>query len=186
MSKSDTQATTQDGEHAKQSVRTDLPPMFGPVADGKVEWKRLETIDYDLMGYLLSCHLIIEHYMDEYLKAQFPSLDWNIAKLTFGQRISLLSTENVGGKFDSTPAIKHLNSLRNRFSHRIDYTLVADDMLPFVHYIKSVTPDADPPHTLKAILSTFTWTCCAAFAGSVSYIARTKGRQDHDHSQSPR
>lgn len=85
--------------------------MFGPVADGKIEWKRLETIDYDLMGYLLSCHLIIEHYMDEYLKAEFPSLDWNVAKLTFGQRISLLRTQNVGGKFDSTPAINHINSL---------------------------------------------------------------------------
>jgi hypothetical protein len=42
-----------------------LPPLVAEIADGSVTWQRLEGLDYELLGYFLSCHLIIEHYLDE-------------------------------------------------------------------------------------------------------------------------
>lgn len=48
--------------------------MFGGVEDGSVVWKRIAEIDHGLLGYFLTCHLVIEHYMDEYLKATMTQL----------------------------------------------------------------------------------------------------------------
>jgi hypothetical protein len=95
-----------------------LPPILGPVENGKRTLKILDNIDFDLMGYLLSCHLIVEHYIDEFLHAHYPDLDWDAARLTFEKRVALLSKWGLG--HDPIPEIKHLNTLRNRLSHHVD------------------------------------------------------------------
>ena len=51
-----------------------LPPLVANIRDGNVTWQRLENLNYELLGYFLSCHLIIEHYLDEYLKTRYPAL----------------------------------------------------------------------------------------------------------------
>ena len=50
-----------------------LPPKVGEIANGSVTWEGLEDFDYELSGYFLSCHLVIEHYMQEYLKIVTPT-----------------------------------------------------------------------------------------------------------------
>ena len=100
-----------------------LPPLVAEIRDGAVTWQRLENLDYELLGYFLSCHLIIEHYLDEYLKTCYPKLDWDASKQTFGQKVALLATDNYPDKYNSIPAIKHLNSLRNKLSHNIDFKI---------------------------------------------------------------
>jgi hypothetical protein len=52
-------------------MRTALPPLVGSIQDGNVTWQRLENLDYELLGYFLSCHLIIEHYLDEYPSSSY-------------------------------------------------------------------------------------------------------------------
>lgn len=42
--------------------------MLGGVEDGSVVWRRIADIDHGLLGYFLTCHLVIEHYMDEYAR----------------------------------------------------------------------------------------------------------------------
>ncbi|CAN7578835.1 hypothetical protein [Paraburkholderia hospita] len=153
-----------------------LPPMFGPIENGKRTWIKIGKVDYDTMGYLLSCHLIIEHYMEAFLKAHHDQLDWEAARLTFGQQVALIATWNLPKPFNPIEPIKHLNTLRNRLGHRVDYRLTHEDMLPFIHYLQAIedrsgrTPErkvSDEP--AKVILERFTGLVAAAFAGSVSF-----------------
>lgn len=154
-----------------------LPPMFGPIEDGERTWVSIGNVDYDLLGYVLSCHLIIEHYMDAYLKALYGRLAWDAAKLSFGQRVALLTTWNIEKPFNPIQEIKHLNSLRNRLGHQLDYRLTDEDMLPFAYFLKGVHEHSSPgstwkPRAAKSTLAQFTNLVAAMFAGSVSYTDR--------------
>jgi hypothetical protein len=146
-----------------------LPPLVANIANGSVTWQRLEGLDYEVLGYFLSCHLIIEHYIDEYLKICYPSLDWDAVRHTFGQKVSLLSRFKISDKYDCIPPIKHLNSLRNKLSHNIDFKIEVDDLLPLTQYLAKVYEGkAELPIEPKAILDQFTSMTCVLFAASIS------------------
>jgi hypothetical protein len=151
-----------------------LPPMFS-TESGKRTSERLGKIDFDLMGYVLSCHLLVEHYMDEYLKAFHPELEWEAAKPTFAQREALLGRLRMEPNCNPVPVIKHLNALRNKFGHRLNYTPSSEDMQPFVAYIQGITPDKPFVwKTPKEVLHLFTWMCCVAFDGLIRGLPRIR------------
>lgn len=152
--------------------KTGLPPLLSNIRDGHVTWQRLEGLDYELLGYFLSCHLIIEHYLDEYLQTRYPQLDWAGAKHTFAQKVSLLSKEHYPEKYNSIPAIKHLNSLRNKLSHNIDFKISAEDLLPLTHYLQKSCQGLALPSTPREILDQFTTMVCVWFASGISSTAR--------------
>lgn len=149
--------------------------MFGGVENGSIVWKRIADIDHVLLGYFLTCHLVIEHYMDEYLKATIPQLDWEKSKLTFGQRMNLLKWEVLVSekRFDPIPAIKHMNTLRNKISHRLEIKLDAEALLPLADYIKGFSSQPHQvPSEPKELLQMFVGTCCATFASHLSFQHR--------------
>lgn len=152
--------------------RIHLPPMFDGVKDGSVVWKRIADIDHELLGYFLTCHLLIEHYMDEYLKATVAQFDWEKSRLTFGQRISLLRWEVLvrDQKYDPIPAIKHMNALRNKISHRLEIKLDVDALQPLEDYIRKLTsPRPYVNHTEpRELLDAFVGACCATFASHLA------------------
>lgn len=149
-----------------------LPPLVGEIRDGKLTWQRLDNLNYELLGYFLSCHLIIEHYLDEYLKSQYPELDWDSSRQSFGQKVSLLATDNYPEKYNSIPAIKHMNSLRNKLSHNIDFKIGCVELLPLSHYLKKCCgPDCEEPTQPKEILELFTSMVCVWFASRISFNA---------------
>ncbi len=156
-----------------QMKRAGLPPLVHSIRDGDVTWQRLENLDYELLGYFLSCHLIVEHYLDEYLKTSYPKLDWDASKQTFGQKVALLATENYPEKYNSIPAIKHLNSLRNKLSHNIDFKITEADLLPLSQYLKKCCgPDHEAPVEAREILDLFTSMVCVWFASGISSTAQ--------------
>jgi hypothetical protein len=104
----------------------------------------------------------------------------------------LVPATTTRDRYDPIEAIKHLNNLRNRLGHRVDYRLTADDMLPFIHYMKRVgEASKNPPeHKLeglppKAILDLFTSIAAAVFAGSVSRTDHDKGRTERNARADP-
>ena len=153
-----------------------LPPIVAGFADGKVTWQRLESIDYDTLGYLLSCHLIVEHYIDNFL-ATYPNapFSWEAAKLTFGQKVALISGLPFPEPYNLPPIIKHLNSLRNRFGHNVNAKLTDHDLLPFKQFLAKCTRDGQPPaddfEDAKDLLNIFTMLVCAYFASAISHGA---------------
>ena len=146
-----------------------LPPRIAEINDGAVTWHRLDGIDYEMLGYFLSCHLIIEHYLAEFLKIVHPSLNWAKARPTFTQMVALLSSFKISPRYDCVPAIKHMNALRNKLSHDIEFKMRPEDLLPLNKCLakasegKSVSP-SEP----KEILEQFTMMVCALFAGYIS------------------
>ncbi len=152
--------------------KINLPPLLSNIRDGNVTWQRLENLDYELLGYFLSCHLIIEHYLDESLQIRYPKLDWEGAKLTFGQKISLLSKEPYPEKYNAISAIKQLNSLRNKLSHNIDFKISEEDLLPITNYLRKLYGDELPPLSdpMKT-LELFTSMVCVWFASGISFTA---------------
>lgn len=153
--------------------QTRLPPLVAGIREGAVTWQRLENLDYELLGYFLSCHLIVEHYLDEYLRTKFPQLDWDASKQTFAQKVALLSTDNYPEKYNSIPAIKHLNSLRNKLSHNIDFRISDADLLPLSQYLKKCCgPDMPEPKEPKETLELFTSMVCVWFASGISATAQ--------------
>ena len=152
---------------------TRLPPLIAEITEGAVAWQRLESIDYEVLGYFLSCHLIIEHYLDEFLKICHPSLDWDAARQTFSQKIALLSNFKVSDKYDCVPAIKHMNSLRNKLSHNIEFKIRLEDLLPLNQYLTKVSSGKIEISTSpKEILTEFTSMTCVLFAGYITSTAR--------------
>lgn len=158
-----------------------LPPQVQAIANGAVTWKRLEGIDYALLGYFLSAHLIIEHYLTELLKVLHPDLDWEAPRLTFGQKVALLSRFKMPEKYESIAAIKHLNSLRNKVSHRIDFKIEDRDLLPLRQYLEKIYEDKQPvPEDPHELLEAFTGMVCVFFAG---YISSHVSRKPHQRNE---
>ena len=145
-----------------------LPPLVGEITDGSVVWERLPDLDYELLGYFLSCHLIIEHYINEYLKVCHPDLDWDAARQTFSQKMALLSKFKVSDRYDCIPPIKHLNSLRNKLSHDIEFKIEPEVLRPLTQYLSKVGGGKiEIPTEPKGILEEFTGMTCALFAGCI-------------------
>lgn len=150
-----------------------LPPLIENIRDGKVAWKRIEGVDFEFLGYFLSCHLIIEYYLDQYLRTKYPELGWEGSRLTFAQKISLLSTEYLPEKYNSIPAIKHMNSLRNKLSHNIEFNIAGKDLVPIVQYLKKSCSDMPAfPTEPKELLDLFTMMVCVWFASGISSTAQ--------------
>jgi hypothetical protein len=150
-----------------------MPPLVADIADGKVTWKRLEGLDHETLGYFLLCHLIIEHYIDEYLKASHPEFDWDAARNSFAQKMALMGNFKVSDKYDCIAAIKHLNTLRNKLSHDIDFKIQPKELHPLLDYLeracdgKTIAP-SDP----RGIMELFTMMVCAMFAGCITSHAQ--------------
>jgi hypothetical protein len=153
-----------------------LPPLVGGFADGKVTWQRLEAIDYGTLGYLLSCHLIIEHYLDHFIPTHTRApLGWEGARLTFGQKVSLISKLPFPEPYNLPPTIKHLNSLRNKFSHNISAKLSEEDLLPFRQFLHKCTKgESEIPSDPQELLSLYMSIVCAYFASAISHSAQFK------------
>jgi hypothetical protein len=155
-----------------------LPPLVGGFADGSVTWQQLQDVDYETLGYFLSCHLIIEHYLDEYLKIAYPELDWEAARHTFNQKVSLLSRFKISDKYDCIPSIRHLNSLRNKLSHNIQFKIKTEDLIPLADYLSKIySTKAEVPKEPKEILGHYTSMTCVLFAGMISRLVHASPRQ---------
>lgn len=74
---------------------------------------------HDVVGRLLKCHLIVEHYLDRFLSGHFGIEDVESAKLGFFSKVMLLPSKATSAAFVK-PGILKLNTLRNRVGHTLD------------------------------------------------------------------
>ncbi|ATO19928.1 hypothetical protein BS636_09825 [Acinetobacter sp. LoGeW2-3] len=158
----------------EKSTQYGLPPMVGEISSNGVEWKRMTGLKYEQLGYFLSCHLIIEHYIDEYLKIRYEDLEWTNAKLSFNSKLALISNFLNHGKYkDCISTIKYMNSLRNKVSHRVGFQITIEDLQPLVKYLKTIYENQkEVSDNIFEILDEFTSMVCVSFAGSISRHAR--------------
>ena len=97
-----------------------LPPRVGTVNEKNfLGFVPMADVDFTFAGYLLACHLVIEHYLDEFLRSRAPELTWEGAKLNFAQKAALFPYTSFPQGEQAIAGIRHINVLsRNRFKNR--------------------------------------------------------------------
>jgi hypothetical protein len=90
-------------------------------------FKKLLATDHDLTGRVLKCHLIVENYINRHLQSVSPLHNWENARLSFAQKIELLPQANDKVAW-ILPGIRELNTIRNRFGHRIEANVSLKDL----------------------------------------------------------
>jgi len=82
----------------------------------------------DEMGTVLKCHLIVEYYIDQLLEAGYPTIKWKPVNLNFSKKLEMINTPGTAVGVIYYPAIKKLNTIRNKFAHNLAYELQESDL----------------------------------------------------------
>lgn len=114
--------------------------------------------DHVTLGRVLKCHLVVEHYIDQFLVHHLDGHDFQDARLTFHQKATLLPRRVSTAAF-VRPGIIRLNKIRNGFGHRLDAMLEMEDLGPILEVLaiaRKGTTFAEPADAIEA----FTTVAC--------------------------
>jgi len=133
----------------------------------------LSNKDHDTRGKILKQHLIIEHFINEYIKYHYSDvkdLD-GLLVMHFYKKMMLFKKEEVDKvTFD---ALKEFNSIRNKYSHDISFEVNKKDISNILLYLKSSefkNRDNENKEIVN-ILEDFTFSICG-FIGSQYGVLR--------------
>ncbi|MHC0441418.1 hypothetical protein [Flavobacterium sp. 3-210] len=98
-------------------------------------FKSLIYSEHDTIGHILKCHLVVEHYLTNYLQANFKNLDFDSARLSFSQKANLISVRDTRVAFVK-PGIIELNRIRNKFAHNLKAELSLNTMNEMLSVLK--------------------------------------------------
>ncbi|TDP71704.1 hypothetical protein [Roseateles toxinivorans] len=162
-----------------------LPPRVGVVNDknflGFVPHK---DVDFNFIGYLLACHLVIEHYLDEFLLSRAPDLMWEKPRLTFAQKADLFPHAMFPNGDEVIAGIRHINALRNKLAHKLETKPEEFEYLPFTRFLEKSNCESVPTTPLE-LLEAFVNTLSAYFMGWLASDAyRTRWRQNMQQAES--
>jgi hypothetical protein len=149
-----------------------LPPLFSDsFRDLEVNWNKIEGVDFELVGRILICHLLLEHYINMFIELETSKeFDFNNARLSFSQKLKLISKIESFKEVGIIKGIEILNKIRNKFSHNLKVQIDSNDIV----YIKSVvdkigtnesSPADDNEYSDLATIESFTSMTCAFMAG---------------------
>ncbi len=149
-----------------------IPPMFSEgFRETGTEWQRIEGLNFEIVGRILTCHLIIEHYITKLIELETPKeFDWIESRLTFSQKLKLV--RKIAGlvENDIHKGFEIINKIRNKFSHNliatIDKTYVEElkkQINRFSKKIKSEEIDSDYDDIF--IIEMYTSLSCSYIAG---------------------
>lgn len=82
----------------------------------------LAEADHETIGRVLRAHLVIESFLGEFLAAHYGIDEIDELRLTFAQKAKLLPQAKSSAAF-VRPGIIQLNSVRNKFGHRLNHTI---------------------------------------------------------------
>ena len=111
---------------------------------------RLFNVDHEPIGRILRAHLIIENFLDEYLVNFYGIEDYEDLRLTFAQKAKLLPAKHSVGAF-VRPGIIQLNSIRNKYGHRIDQKDSAHNMSAIFEVLSHARPGCNFPSDVDAV-----------------------------------
>lgn len=87
------------------------------------------------VGSVLRSHLIVEHFLDEYLRKANPGVQgWDAARLTFPQKAELAYHPRTSMVL-LLPGIRALNAARNRLAHTLGAPLDSINTKPMEEFI---------------------------------------------------
>lgn len=174
--------------HAVFQEDDGIPPRFG--SNFRTEgpkWEKVTGLDFEAIGRILVCHLSIEHYLNNLIELLTPgTLDWDSSKMTFSQKLKLVSKINILAKSKFNKGIEILNTIRNKLSHNmlatIDENKIEQLKTLLLEYLykgktmeekEKIESDISSfgPH---AIIERFTQLTCAMIAGYCTSLINKK------------
>jgi len=156
-----------------------LPPMFAEnFRDNGPEWRKLSEVDFEGIGRVLACHLILEHYLVKFIELQTPvEFDWDESKMTFAQKIKLVRRSAPLVENDFIKGIEVINRIRNKYSHNLLVTIAETDISTLQAIISAFRKSTKSPNQKNLddvdniiVIETFTSLVCAFIAGYCSFI----------------
>ena len=121
-------------------------------------FKALMNRDHDVLGQILKCHLIVEHYLDRFLSTKYPGTNIEEARLTFFQKAKLLPDAGSSASFVK-PGIVRLNYIRNKFGHSLEACLDPDALGPIDEVLDVARHGATFSNTIERIQAFTTIAC---------------------------
>jgi len=113
---------------------------------------------HDVVGRLLKCHLIVEHYLERFLTEHFGLDNVGDAKLNFFNKAMLLPTRASSAAF-VRPGILKLNSIRNKAGHNLGGEPDFADLGPINEVLRIAKPRVNSNSPIEAI-EAFTTVAC--------------------------
>jgi hypothetical protein len=135
-----------------------LPAIEKRFNEENEAFKKLLAQDHDLIGRVLKCHLIIENYINRHLESISPSHNWLDARLRFAQKIELIPQANTKVTW-ILPGIREINTIRNRFGHRITAQVCMNDLTE-CRSVLEIARNGKPYKDPMEIIEDFTTVAC--------------------------
>lgn len=146
-----------------------LPPLLADsFLNFEIKWDKIEGVNFENMGRVLTCHLLIEHHIEMFIKLESnKSLDFANSRLTFSQKLSLIGKIEAFNERGIIKGYEKLNKLRNRFSHSLKVEIEKNDINFLKDVILKINPENRELHNYSdlAIIELFTLSTCAFMAG---------------------
>ncbi|MFG3449583.1 hypothetical protein ACGFZ3_13460 [Stenotrophomonas sp. NPDC047960] len=139
-------------------LRPHLPEYLKWFDEQNDKFKTLIAADHDPIGRVLKCHLVVEHYLTEWLVNHYGIQDIEKVRLTFAQRANLIPSQGQAVSF-MKPGILKLNAIRNDFGHSMEATPSMDDMSALLTVLRVFQPQRRFESPLD-IVEAFTTTAC--------------------------
>ena len=113
---------------------------------------------HDIIGRLLKCHPVVEHYLERFLSEHYGIENVQNAKLSFFNKVALLPGQASSAAFVK-PGILKLNSLRNQVGHNLGADISFDDLGPINGVLNVARPGIAFQAPIDAI-EAFTTVAC--------------------------
>lgn len=82
----------------------------------------LSAANHDVIGRVLKAHLVVESFIDGFLRDFYTLPDVESVRLSFFQKASLLPASKSGASYVK-PGILQLNSVRNKYGHHLEFEI---------------------------------------------------------------
>ncbi|HEV7437688.1 MAG TPA: hypothetical protein VGO22_22910 [Pseudorhizobium sp.] len=122
--------------------------------------------DHDTLGRVLRSHLVIEHFLNDFLELHYRIDNIGAIRLSFYQKACMLPSVGSAAAF-AKPGILEVNSIRNKYAHNIGYDLNQASMEAVNEVLRLSRPEVDFDTRVDQI-EAFTATACAFLSAPLS------------------
>jgi hypothetical protein len=114
-------------------------------------FKSLINSEHDTLGKVLKYHLVVENYLTNYLQSNFKNLDFDSARLSFSQKVNLISFRDTRVAFVK-PGIIELNKIRNKLAHNLKAEISLNSMGEMLAVLKIARKGKEYKEPLDVII----------------------------------
>jgi len=133
---------------------------------------KLSATDHEPIGRILRAHLVVESFMDAFLQQYLAVEDLRPIRLSFFQKASLLPSARSSASYVK-PGILQLNSIRNKFGHRLDHEIASHDLSAIYAVLESARKGVAFNSHVEAI-EAFTAVACAFLSPAPPHLRTFK------------